>query len=57
MNKLEHDDLIMIIGGGLNITGVLVNAFTNAGKFIYSLGQTFGSSLRRIGEKNVCPIR
>lgn len=56
MKKLEKQDLVMIIGG-FNFTGVLIKEITNAGKFIYSLGQAFGSSLRRIGERNVCPIK
>lgn len=55
MKRLNDSELIMIAGG--SITGVLVKELTNAGKFIYSLGQAFGSSLRRIGARNVCPIR
>ena len=50
----EHD--LMLIIGGFNITGTIVNAFVSAGKFIYSLGQSFGSAIRRIGSKNICPI-
>lgn len=57
MKKLENNELIMIVGGGFNFTGVLVKELTNAGKFIYSLGQAFGSSIRRISARNVCPIR
>lgn len=55
MKKITNQELLMIAGG--SITGVLVRELTNAGKFIYSLGQAFGSSLRRIGARNVCPIR
>lgn len=56
MKRIENNELALIIGGW-SITGVLIKEITNAGKFIYSLGQAFGSSLRRIGERNVCPIR
>ncbi len=55
MKKLENNELALIVGGGF--TGVLIRELTNAGKFIYSLGQAFGSSIRRIGSRNVCPIR
>ena len=54
MNKINNDNELMLIVGGFNITGTIVNAFLNAGKFIYTLGQSFGSSIRRIGTKNVC---
>ncbi len=56
MRKISNNELIMIVGG-FNITGVIIKELTNAGKFIYSLGQAFGSSLRRIGERNVCPVK
>ncbi len=56
MKKIKNDDLMIIVGGA-SFTGTLINAFTSAGKFIYSLGQAFGSSLRRISERNVCPIK
>ena len=49
-------ELMLIVGGGINITGTLVNAFLSVGKFIYQLGQGLGSSLRRIGSKNLCKI-
>ena len=56
MKKIKNKELVLIIGGA-SFTGTLINAFTSAGRFIYSLGQAFGSSLRRISERNVCPIK
>ena len=56
MNKIYNDEELILIAGGFNITGTIVNAFLSTGKFIYSLGQSFGSALRRIGSKNVCQI-
>ena len=55
MRVLDNNDLMIITGG--SITGVIIRELTNAGKFIYSLGQAFGSSLRRISGRNLCPIR
>lgn len=56
MNKIYDDKDLMLIVGGFNLTGTIVNAFLSTGKFIYSLGQSFGSAIRRIGSKNVCQI-
>lgn len=56
MNKIDNNKDLMLIVGGINITGTIVNAFLGVGKFIYSLGQSLGSSIRRIGCNNVCKI-
>ena len=56
MDKIYENKELMLIVGGFNITGTIVNAFLSTGKFIYSLGQSFGSAIRRIGSKNICQI-
>ena len=56
MNILENDDLIKIVGGA-SISGAIINAFISAGNFIYGLGRDLGSSFRRIGTNNLCPLR
>ena len=56
MVELKNNELLKIVGGW-SITGTIINAFVGAGKFIFSTGQALGSSLRRIGSKNVCPLR
>lgn len=56
MERIYNNQELMLIVGGFNITGTIINAFLNTGKFIYSLGQSFGSAIRRIGSKNICKI-
>ena len=56
MKKLNNTELLAIIGGA-SITGTLINAATSAAKFIYSMGQALGSSLRRISGRTLCPLR
>ena len=56
MKELNNNELLAIIGG-INWTGVIVNALTGAGKFVYSIGQAFGSSLRRISGQSLCPLK
>ena len=58
MKKLKKQELVLV-AGGINLrtlTGTLINAFVKAGKYIYELGRSFGSSVRRINEKNLCPL-
>lgn len=56
MKKINNENELMLIIGGFSITGTIVNAFLNVGKFVYSLGQSLGTSLIRIGSKKICPI-
>lgn len=56
MQKLNNNELLTIVGG-VNWTGVIVNALTGAGKFVYSVGQALGSSLRRISGQSLCPLK
>ena len=57
MNRINNDyELMLVVGGGLNITGTLVNAVLSVSKFIYQVGQSFGSSIRRIGNNKLCKI-
>lgn len=57
MNKIENDELKVIIGGALNFSGAIVNALTGIVKYVYSLGQSLGSSIRRIVTGNMCSCR
>ena len=56
MEELKTNELLEIVGG-FSITGTLINSVISAGKFLYSIGQGFGSSLRRIGGNGLCPLR
>ena len=55
MYELEEKELYEI-NGGATVSGTMINAITSAGKFIYSLGQALGSSIRRIVGGNYCPF-
>ena len=57
MERINDNHELMLIVGGFNITGTIVNAFVSAGKFIHSLGQSLGSAVRRLGTGNLCQIK
>ncbi len=54
MIELENTELLKINGGG--ISGTLINAITGAGKFIFNIGHSIGSSIRRMVSGNYCPV-
>ncbi len=56
MIELNKEELLSVIGG-FSITGTIINAVVGAGKFLLDAGRSFGSSLRRIGGNNLCPLR
>lgn len=56
MKKINNQELMEIIGG-MSLSGAIINAALSTGKFVYSIGQALGSSFRRIGSSNLCPMR
>ncbi len=54
--KIEDYSMIKIYGGGLNITGSIINYFTVFIKTVYGIGQGLGGAVRRIATKKVCSI-
>lgn len=58
MIKLENRVLEKLIGGTSSyITGSVINAFVNVIKLLTEAGSSVGSSIRRIAEGEVCPLR
>ena len=53
MINIEQSELKTIIGGA-SFSGAIVNALTGLVKYVYSLGQSLGSSIRRITTKKMC---
>lgn len=57
MKKIEEEKLEVISGGGTTtITGTLVSAVGEVLKVLYDAGHAVGSSIRRMSDKNLCPI-
>ena len=55
MKYLEKNQL-QKIEGGLKITAALINSFAKGINTVLNLGRALGSSIRRIGSNNICPI-
>ena len=52
---LDNSCLVNIVGGK-GITATLIQAVTKAASTVFGFGQAFGSSIRRLGYKKLCPI-
>lgn len=51
---LSEEELLLIRGGG--ITSTFLNSFSRLMENIYKLGQSVGSSIRRIASRTICKI-
>ena len=56
MDRVDDAFLDNVVGGS-NVSGTLMNAFTSIVKFIYEVGEGIGSSIRRISEGDLCPLK
>ena len=56
MKKVEKN-LDQVIGGTASISGTVINAFTNVIRLLIDAGKGVGSSIRRIAEGELCPLK
>lgn len=54
MKNLNKNELVLIEGG--SISGTLISSITRGINTILDMGRSFGSALRRIGSRNICPM-
>ena len=52
---LENSCLVNVVGGK-GITASLIQAVTKASNTLLELGRSFGSSIRRLTYKKLCPV-
>ena len=53
---LEQPELLSIVGG-VSLSGALVSAFTRAINAILDVGRSLGTSVRKVVNKNLCPVK
>lgn len=59
IKTINNKELDSLVGGTVAsyISSAIVNAFTNVIKVLMDAGHEFGSSLRRISEGSLCPLK
>lgn len=55
MKRLSNDELKQVVGG-INLNNSLINAFSRIISVILDVGRSLGTSIRRIGEDNICEL-
>lgn len=55
MKKLNIQELEEV-NGGFNISGTLINSLSSIIKTIHSVGQSLGSSIRRMSTNKLCKV-
>ena len=56
MKVIAVEKLDNICGGGTTITGTIISGVVDVIKVLYDAGLAFGSSIRRIIDKQLCPV-
>ncbi|MBR4262096.1 MAG: hypothetical protein IKQ35_01875 [Bacilli bacterium] len=54
MKEIEKEELYLISGGGISLTGTFINAVTGLTKVVLEVGRSLGSSLRRSITGKLC---
>lgn len=55
MSTLSKEELLLI-SGGINFSGTLINSFTSGIRIILDVSRSLGTSIRRIMDKRMCPL-
>ena len=54
MQEIKKQESMVIIGGGVSITGALVEAVSGVIEVVFGIGQALGSAIRRISGNKLC---
>jgi hypothetical protein len=54
MIRLSNQALLQVNGGGGGLSGALLNGFSRFFKMIHDIGESLGSSIRRLVSGNLC---
>lgn len=57
MIPLKENTSRNVVGGSNYVSGTVINALVNVIKLLMDAGQTVGSSIRRVADHNVCPLK
>jgi hypothetical protein len=56
INIDKEKELVEITGGGINVSGAILNAFKGCANTIMDIGRSLGSAIRRIAFGSLCSL-
>ena len=54
MKEIERSEMMEITGGGVSITGAMIEALSGVIQTIFGIGQALGGAIRRISSDKLC---
>lgn len=55
METIEKNELLLIVGG-INVTGTLINSLVRGINSLLDLGRSLGTAIRRVTTGKICPL-
>ncbi len=55
--RKEDDNNLKELYAGSSVSGTVISALGKIVGLLYDAGRGFGSSIRRVGEGNLCPLK
>ena len=52
--QILNKEQLLLIEGGLSLSGTLINSFSSLIKNLMDVGRSFGTAVRRIGQGKLC---
>jgi hypothetical protein len=52
--QILHKEQMLLIEGGLSISGTLINSFSSLIKSLMDVGRSFGTAIRRVSNGKLC---
>lgn len=56
MTNINNKEELLMIAGGVNLTGTIINAFATGIKTIMDVGRSLGTAIRRLYSGKLCSI-
>ena len=56
VNIDKEKELVEITGGGINVSGAILNAFKGCANTIMDVGRSLGNAIRRLAYGSLCKI-
>ncbi len=54
MQEIDKEEMMITIGGGVSVTGAMIEAISGVIQVIFGIGQAVGGAIRRISSNQLC---
>ena len=54
MQEIDREEMMITTGGGISITGAMIEAISGVIQVVFGIGQALGGAIRRISSNKLC---